>query len=434
MNVEINIAATDSQERTFLTWSPVKASARIIEADGAVGTVSVTLRNGGIDGGGRVVFDTVRSDEDRESLDIELPVDGTAVGFWVAGAFGHPSLAYGDSAIEAVASGTVVGRRELMVRIRKNAVKLTAEERDRFIQALGTLNDRGYGAFSSFRLTHVAQSMAEAHTYAAFTAWHRAYLLDLERALQEIDAGVALPYWRFDEPARALFEPEFMGMAPDDPNAGQTVQFPAGHPLEFWRTDEAMDPIERRADFDIDGAPEWHMSSTGPVGVIPQDETMKLGGPSDLYALFRRYEQSPHGPAHTSFEGPVNWPPTAAKDPLFFLLHANIDRLWALWQFLKNRRTADDQSSYSVAGRRRQPYDIGHKLDDTLWPWNQIEGDGTDANPRPEVTLPRPRFPSSPIVNRPSAEPTVREMIDYQGVYEAESLGFDYDDVPFEIR
>jgi len=40
-------------------------------------------------------------------------------------------------------------------------------------------------------------------------------------------------------------------------------------------------------------------------------------------------EIDPHGYAHTSFGGWISSVPTAAKDPLFFMLHANVDRLWA---------------------------------------------------------------------------------------------------------
>jgi hypothetical protein len=32
------------------------------------------------------------------------------------------------------------------------------------------------------------------------------------------------------------------------------------------------------------------------------------------------------------FGGSIRDPTTAAKDPLFFLLHCNVDRLWAKWQ------------------------------------------------------------------------------------------------------
>lgn len=433
MRVELSIAATDPAGRTFLTWSPVKATARLAEPDGATTPVAVTLRNGGAGGGGRVVFDTVRSDDDKSDIELQLPADGSPVDFWVAGEFGHPSEAYGDAAVEATAGGAPIGRLELMVRVRKNAVKLTAAERDRFLEALGTLNHSGQGPFQSFRETHVLEAVEEAHGYAGFPPWHRAYLLDLERELQAIDPSVALPYWRFDEAAAALFAPDFLGMPPPDPEDGDLIQFPSGHPLENWQTDATQDPIERRPRYNVAGPPPTQVAT--PVGlrdwVITQQQVLALG---DQYAAFRSFEGAPHGPAHSSFRGPVADISEAAKDPLFFLLHCNVDRLWALWQWYYRRHDPDQEASYSLAGEfHRDPDDLGHKLDDTMWPWNGVRGDGSAANPRPQFDPTRHPFPESPLVARPGGAPTVRDMIDYQGVSAGESLGFDYDDVPFEL-
>jgi tyrosinase len=309
------------------------------------------------------------------------------------------------------------------VRIRKNAVKLSPAERDRFLLALGKLNDAGRGPFQGFRDTHVVQSIDEAHGFPAFPPWHRAYLLDLERELQAIDSSVALPYWRFDEPASALFAPEFLGMPSPDQAQGDIVQFPHGHALEFWKTD-GNDPIERRPDYDIAGAPP--QSEQGQPFVISQIATMALG---NQYATFRAMEGAPHCFAHVSFEGPINSVPTAAKDPLFFLLHANVDRLWAFWQWLNRRTDPNDAATYSPSGRQRVPNNLGHNLGDTMWPWN-----GSTTPPRPTFPPPRGPFPASKVVGRPSTTPTVRELIDYQGIHGGGTLGFDYDDVPFELH
>jgi tyrosinase len=432
MNVEIRVETTDAAGRTFLTWSPVKASARLIDAGGSAGPVAITLRNGGVAGGGRVVFDTVRSDDDKETLALSLPANGAAVEFWVAGEFQHPSLAYGDAVIEAVAGTNVVGKRPLMVRIRKDATKLTAVERDRFLLALAKLNDAGRGVFQAFRDTHVEESLDEAHGYPGFGPWHRTYLLDLERTLQGVDDQVTLPYWRFDRPAPALFAPAFLGMPPADTADGDVIQFPHGHPLEFWKTD-VSDPIERRPRYAISGPPPTSVQTQqGPIPwVITQAAVMNLG---TTYARFRRFEGAPHGNAHVSFRGPIADVTVAAKDPLFFLLHCNIDRLWAFWQWLKKRRDPTQASTYSLSGDTRQPNDLGHKLNDTMWPWNGVRGDGTAANPRPQFAPPRPSFPHSALYQAPSASPRVREMIDYQGIGGGPQLGYDYDDVPFELH
>jgi hypothetical protein len=72
---------------------------------------------------------------------------------------------------------------------------------------------------------HTQVSSPEAHGAPGFLPWHRAYLLDLERELQNIDPSVALPYWRFDQAAPNLFVKEFIGTS--DPNG--TVLF-RSHP------------------------------------------------------------------------------------------------------------------------------------------------------------------------------------------------------------
>ena len=114
--------------------------------------------------------------------------------------------------IEARAGATRVGSAEVMVRIRKNANTLTTDERDRFVSALAKLNNQGLGRFTDFRDMHVAVTLAQAHGAPGFLPWHRAYLLDLERELQVIDASVALPYWRFDRPAPNIFTRDFLGV------------------------------------------------------------------------------------------------------------------------------------------------------------------------------------------------------------------------------
>ena len=426
MHVDIALDATDpATGRSFLTWTPVKGHARLTDNGGAHAPVSVTLQNGGAAGGGQVAFELHRTDAGKPTLALQLPIDGSPVDFWVAGEFQRPSIAYGDAAIVAVdGTGASIGRRELMVRIRKNAVKLTDAERDRFLTAMGKLNAAGKGPFQSFRDTHVAPSISEAHGFPGFPPWHRAYLLDLERSLQSVDASVTLPYWRFDEPAPALFAQAFLGMPPANPQAGNVIQFPHGHALEFWRTD-GSDPIERRPLYNIANAPPT--TSGGRPSVISQMATLKLG---TAFVAFRRYEGAPHGSAHVSFQGPINSVPTAAKDPLFFLLHGNVDRLWAFWQWLNHRHDVLSPETYSTSGVHwppNRPTGLGHNLGDTVWPWNQSR-----TPPRPTFPPPRGPMPASPLTAAPGGAPRIQDMIDYQGVHGGQALGFDYDDVPFE--
>jgi tyrosinase len=136
-------------------------------------------------------------------------------------------------------------------------------------------------------------------------------------------------------------------------------------------------------------------------------------------------EANPHGLAHTSFDFSVSTITsidTAAKDPLFFLLHCNVDRLWAKWQRQFSRFNRADAASYD-SNPLNPP---GHNLPDTMWPWNGVTG-GT----RPP-TAPGGAMASSPIATGPGPQPRVQSCLDYQGRFGGgDRMGFDYDDVPF---
>ncbi|MEA2760381.1 MAG: tyrosinase [Methylobacteriaceae bacterium] len=407
MTVQIEIPGTDPQGRVFLTWAPVRATARW---DGAStsGSLDIVLRSAGTGGG--LVFNNVRSDQNLPTLNLTLPTDGTKVPFWIAGEFQKPSAAYGDAVVQATANGGggVVGSKSVMVRIRKNAQTLSGPERDRLLAAVGTLNAQGQGAYRDFREMHTNATTREMHGNVGFLPWHRAYVLDLERALQSIDPSVAVPYWRFDEPAPSLFTRDFIGES--DPS-GEVV-FRPGHALEHWVTD-GQPGLTRELDFDVNS----------PANVISEADTFGLGGSGSAYASFMAMEGDPHGTAHTSFGGPISRIGTAVRDPLFFMLHANVDRLWAKWQWFKHRQNPQDSKAFAPAN----PNKIGHHLADTMWPWNGITG-----NTRPPVAPGGP-FPPTPVTSAPGPTPKVEDMFDMLGVRGGPPLACAYDDVPFEL-
>jgi tyrosinase len=429
VRAEITFNGDATAASRYLGWAPVPAQARLSDPTDATGPVMVRLRNLSTTQGGQVVFFSATPGVAQDDLELTLPLAGTPVQFFLAGRFQRPSIADRDANVQIVnmATNQAIGTTPLMVRVRKNATTLTTAERNRLLAAFATLNDRGFGRFADFRNIHTSAGDPEAHQNAGFPPWHRAYLLDLERELQRIDPSIALPYWRFDQPAPNLFTRDFMGVS--DLSTGR-VLFSATNPLQFWATD-GVPGIVRRPRFDTQTQPATSLQ--GPV--ITEPETFLLGQtatspPVHRYRRFRRYEGNPHGTAHVSFTGSISQIATAAKDPLFFLLHANVDRLWAKWQWLNRRFDINNSSSFEPLGTAGSPGSarVGHNSNDTMWPWNQI----TTA-PRPS-TAPGGTMAPSLLTAAPGPSPTVGSMIDYQGVRTSASrLGFDYDDVPFEF-
>jgi tyrosinase len=405
MTVELQINNSSNPTARYVSWSPSPCRVRVTNPAGAPGpTVSIRMTSTSAAGGGRVMFRQNQAGPFSNTITLQVPTNGASVPLFVAGRFGFPSRADQDVRIDARRGNTVVGTVHVMVRVRKNANNLTPAERDRLVAAFAQLNNQGMGRFADFRDMHTAVSSAQAHGAKGFLPWHRAYLLDLERELQNIDPSVSLPYWRFDQPAPDLFTPEFFGVS-DQLGA---VAFSATNPLQFWTTD-GVQGITRRPFFD---------TAEAPGGVATEAQTLALG---NAYPAFRTLEGNPHATAHVSFGGSISSVSMAARDPLFFLLHCNVDRLWAKWQRLNGRFDPAAAASYDNASAP-----IGHNLPDTMWPWNGITG-GT----RPP-TAPGGAMSASPCVTAPGGEPQVQQTLDYQGALNAASrLGFDYDDVTF---
>ncbi len=406
MNVELQINNSISPNARFVSWAPSPCRIRVTNAAGATAPkVKVKITGISVPGGGAVVFRKGSTGAFSSSLVVSVPINGASVPFFTAGKFGRPSVNNGDVRIEAHSGVTLVGSVLVMVRVRKNANTLTPGERDRFVSAFAQLNNKGAGRFQDFRDMHTAVSSPQAHGHAGFLPWHRAYILDLERELQAIDPSVALPYWRFDQPAPNLFTLDFVGVS----DASGTVQFSNANPLQFWVTD-GVPGINRRPFFP---------TSQAPPGLLTEAQTLALGG---QFAAFRNMEGNPHGSAHVSFGGSISSIPTAAKDPLFFMLHCNVDRLWAKWQRQFGRFDPAQAASYD--SNPANP--IGHNLPDTMWPWN-----GITTPPRPP-TAPGGALAASPCVSAPGPQPRVQSSLDYQGTVSALSReGFDYDDVKF---
>jgi tyrosinase len=396
--------------RAYVTWRPIEVQLAV-SPPSAGAPLAVTVSSRTTLGGGRLLFAGRLTHQGAASVDVNLPANGTPVTVWVGGAFPDASTRFGDVTLEVRdrATDALQASHPTMVRIRKNADRLTAVERDRFLRALATLNGSASGRFTDFREMHIAGPPdREAHGGAGFLPWHRIYLLDLERELQRIDPEVALPYWRFDRAAPTVFTRAFMGV----PGTQDRVQFTTTNPLRAWVAG-AMPGVERGPGVGPQTVPQ----------VRSEPQTLALGGsPTADFAAFAIMQGNPHGRAHMShIRGVITDPGTAPQDPLFFLLHCNVDRLWAKWQWAFRRH--DPQSARSFAAASTLP---GHRIGDALWPWS-----GPLSAPRP-TTAPGGGLTASPLTNAPGPGPRVRDTIDYLGTLASPQLGFAYDDVPFQ--
>ncbi|MBC7912844.1 MAG: tyrosinase family protein [Pyrinomonadaceae bacterium] len=424
----------------YITWSPTFCSIRLSNYSSFSSPVSILLRNM-TNSTGKVHFanslllpsSTCTSD----SLNLTLPNTGTWVDFFISGNFTYPSKTDKDAVIDIVrpSNNTLYSREAFMVRVRKNANNLSIDERDRFINSLVTLNNTN-NDYLNFVEIHSKSGTPEGHNGPGFLPWHRALILNFERELQNIDPGVSLPYWRFDEAAPSVFSVDFMGSKPLT-STDAFADFNVSNPLALWNMAGATG-IRRTSIFENGDNPTTISTIRSEVS------TLSLGS---NFTLFKGLEGNPHGTSHTLAASKTgDWLrslQTAIQDPIFFLLHSNVDRLWAKWQWINNLYDPLSINSYSAQGEYpgSGSIHIGHYLNDTMWPWNGITGTYTGSGTiypgeRPNIA-PGGIFPEAlSFASAPVSYPQPYQMIDYK--YNRISstinsgLGFCYDDVPFQ--
>ncbi|WP_163409752.1 tyrosinase family protein [Flavobacterium ajazii] len=449
MNIEIKINCPDPENDLhlpYLAWGPSICHIRV---GGNSGNKILYLRTRNL-GMGRAVF----TDALRKTVYPTATLiceDETWTTFYLTGDFGNASTR--DKDIEICVfqddpnlnpTAEPVVAEALMVRVRKDAETLTEEEKMRFIRAFAQLNQKdGYAFYKQFTDMHIANTDNEIHFYENFLPWHRLYLLNLERDLQEIDSSVSLHYWRWDFPAPNLFSENFAGkimVTNEDENPGSVPTFSLSNPWRNWKPPGSA--MLLRSAFN------WDLTLNGGWDVLidrkaPEAYAINMGKGIYLNLFWDQNRprgsrpgyvfSAPHGGGHMSFRGQISDIPTAPQDPVFFMLHSNVDRLWALWQNQWDRFTPEDADSYSPQGLSpNRDLGFGAYSQQTQWPWN-----GDTQAPRPPQA-PYGEYPTVKkgykVLPNPASQPTIEEVIDYKGRLDPNnSIGFDYDNVPFHF-
>ena len=164
-----------------------------------------------------------------------------------------------------------------------------------------------------------------------FLPWHRAYILTFERIVRELSgkADFALPYWNWtaDRAFPAMF-------AAGDRNSNPLFHPRPGIANGLELSDDMVGPqvisrIMMSPDFEAFG-------STRPRGqdsLSPQWQR-RLGAKTE-------FEFNPHDGIHQSIGGNMAVADLSSRDPIFFLHHANVDRLWSTWNARGNANSPE---------------------------------------------------------------------------------------------
>jgi hypothetical protein len=279
---------------------------------------------------------------------------------------------------ECLEMGPVVAQKP----VRRNVAMVSEAERNKLRDAILALDKKKYQDLVSYWLKQDQIHQAtHVHEGPAFLPWHRELVNRFEALLQEVDPTVALHYWDWQTDPRSspdglggttdLFTAEFMG-SPGTPEVADPVgkpfdsdsgfvppqitrQVAAGSPRNF----ELLDNKGQQQHLDI-GSDEAMLSDQGNV--------------AEQFKKMRSRLEYAHNSAHGYIGGTLRAQGHIAfQDPFVFLLHSNVDRLWASWQL---RRVGDSRA----ISRRLDPGQVyGSEGNDPPYIWTYLEHEESEG-------------------------------------------------------
>jgi hypothetical protein len=316
--------------------------------------------------------------------------------------------------------------------IRRNIKDVDPSERALLRDAIKELNHRFFpgtrtdsppgGVSWWFKQDEIHQS-THVHGGPEFVPWHRIIVNRFEELIRQVNPQLSLHYWDFNDDPASLFTSNFMGSGSGeagapwkdegfyDPDAGTS-----GHPLDRDATGNPFDPptdISRSLNAGAllpisDISPGSAFGTVCPIMAINNDDDILSAVD---YAELRVRLECVHNFAHGHIGGTLNDPHISFRDPVVFLVHSNVDRLFARWQTdpahperLEPTTVYGSESGDAELSENVEPWSTGvttdsFGVDHITRPWSGPENQGVPFNYKhPSVVAP-PCYDTNHSVN-----------------------------------
>jgi len=268
---------------------------------------------------------------------------------------------------QAACSSPIVTRKEIR--------ELTNQERFNFVNAMNLANAGPRPTpYDNFVLRHIGTA-SQTHGTALFFPFHRTLTAHFEQFLRGFVPGVHVPYWDFtfdsaDPASSPIFANSFCGGR----GTGSTCRLIAGsfaNRVCSYSTNPAYTVHYVRRCF----------NNGDRISPFYSYETiMNILQSATNYNAFRQgIENNPHGQVHWGVGGNSTADFTQMMspcDPVFWPLHAYMDKLWDQWQrrnpnYFSNfgGRLADNSNANLNTMIPSYPYNVGGVLDITRRPF-----------------------------------------------------------------
>lgn len=190
--------------------------------------------------------------------------------------------------------------------VRKSASSLSPAEQQRYTEGVTQLIANGaYGQLVAIHadMRHDQHGSMGPTGTERFLPWHRDFLLQFEKALQGLDANAFVAYW--DWTVERTVPAWLANFHPDVPVPGRRS------PIVVRRS------LGRRG----------RLPASWEIEALIQNSNLS-------YTTFTTNLEGYHNDVHNWVGGAMGQISISPADPLFWLHHAQIDRLWSLWQAL----------------------------------------------------------------------------------------------------
>jgi len=277
---------------------------------------------------------------------------------------------------------------------------LSCQDQDEFLDAIIAVKNSG--AYDEFIDVHLAVA-SFTHGPAEFLPWHRWFIWNFEKLLQETTGKcIYIPYWDWERDAEWESESDVMHPATFGSWGGTTGDGCPTNGVTNYHSPFLRSPginngptgcVTRNflSGFSFTGEAQilamisnynQFADTTGNSDFQDQSNPTETGTTNSFRVEF---ENGPHMLVHGIIAGHMgtNWSPS---DPLFYLHHANIDRIWTMWQDYWDHDTCDVEEYYAPwhydsewGLNRRLPYQQAARM--SSWDFRMSHLDSEPAYP-----------------------------------------------------
>jgi tyrosinase len=252
-----------------------------------------------------------------------------------------------------------------MAAVRKSVAAMTSAEKSAFVTALRqfkttSANGRTYNWYIDQHISffgRTSDNISHAHQSPSFFPWHREYLRLLEFDLQTVsrNPNMFLPYWDWTG-AATPFTADFLGSITN--GSVDRGNFSPGWGWAIHRSSIATSFLQRRLGQNTSRPTTTTVNNVQAITVYDQSPWN-----SSVTTSYRnRNEIELHNRVHNYVGGHMGTR-EAPNDPVFWLHHCNIDRLWWQWQSVRGVDTYQPRtgSTFGVIdnGETMRPFASG---------------------------------------------------------------------------